>query len=113
VGPREGRPPLLQSCPGRFAISPRYAALLTDPRAALFRTQGLVRSRIANFSFNSFVLCLRLTAVARRAVDMLDALDRKRGKGPEVVRVERVVVNEGGQAIVGNVQPAVSKVKKG
>ena len=38
--------------------------------------------------------------------DMLEALDRKRGKGPQVVRVERVVVNEGGQAIVGNVQPA-------
>ena len=36
--------------------------------------------------------------------DMLDALDRKRGKGPQVVRVERVVVHEGGQAIVGNVQ---------
>jgi hypothetical protein len=35
---------------------------------------------------------------------MLDALDRKRGKGPQVVRVERVVVHEGGQAIVGNVQ---------
>jgi hypothetical protein len=39
--------------------------------------------------------------------DMLEALDRKRGKGPQVVRVERVVVHEGGQAIVGNVQPAV------
>jgi hypothetical protein len=36
--------------------------------------------------------------------DMLEALDRKRGKGPQVVRVERVVVHEGGQAIVGNVQ---------
>jgi hypothetical protein len=45
-----------------------------------------------------------------RMTDMLEALDRKRGKGPQVVRVERVVVNEGGQAIVGNVQPAVSKV---
>jgi hypothetical protein len=36
--------------------------------------------------------------------DMLDALDRRRGKEPQVVRVERVVVHEGGQAIVGNVQ---------
>jgi hypothetical protein len=44
---------------------------------------------------------------------MLEALDRKRGKGPQIVRVERVVVHEGGQAIVGNVQPAVSKVGKG
>jgi len=44
--------------------------------------------------------------LARGMTDMLDALDRKRGKGPQVVRVERVVVHEGGQAIVGNVQPA-------
>jgi hypothetical protein len=35
------------------------------------------------------------------------------GKGPQVVRVERVVVHEGGQAIVGNVQPAASKVELG
>jgi hypothetical protein len=50
--------------------------------------------------------------LARGMTDMLEALDRKRGKGPQVVRVERVVVNEGGQAIVGNVQPAV-KVRRG
>jgi hypothetical protein len=42
--------------------------------------------------------------MARAMTDMLDALDRKRGKGPQVVRVERVVVHEGGRAIVGNVQ---------
>ena len=42
--------------------------------------------------------------LARGMTDMLDALDRKRGKGPQVVRVERVVVHQGGQAIVGNVQ---------
>jgi hypothetical protein len=41
--------------------------------------------------------------MARAMTDMLDALDRKRGKGAQVVRVERVVVHEGGQAIVGNV----------
>lgn len=43
--------------------------------------------------------------LARAMTDMLEALDRKRGKGPQVVRVERVVVHEGGQAIVGNVTP--------
>jgi hypothetical protein len=43
--------------------------------------------------------------LARGMTDMLDALDRKRGKGgQQVVRVERVVVHEGGQAIVGNVK---------
>jgi hypothetical protein len=48
--------------------------------------------------------------LARGMTDMLEALDRKRGKGPQVVRVERVVVNEGGQAIVGNVRSTVSEV---
>jgi hypothetical protein len=42
--------------------------------------------------------------LSRAMADMLDALERKRGKGPQVVRVERVVVQEGGQAIVGTVQ---------
>src|SRR4051794_39944753 len=46
--------------------------------------------------------------LARGMADMLDALDRKRGKAPQVVRVERVVIHEGGQAIVGNVQPAAA-----
>jgi len=41
--------------------------------------------------------------LARGMTEMLDALDRKRGKGPQVVRVERVVVQDGGQAIVGAV----------
>jgi hypothetical protein len=40
---------------------------------------------------------------SRNFIELLAALDRKRGKG-QVVRVERVVVNEGGKAIVGNVQ---------
>lgn len=47
--------------------------------------------------------------LARGMTDMVDALNRKRGKGHQVVRVERVVVHEGGQAIVGSVRPA-SKV---
>jgi hypothetical protein len=42
--------------------------------------------------------------LARAMTDMLDALDRKRGKGAQVVRVERVVIHEGGRAIVGNVR---------
>jgi hypothetical protein len=43
----------------------------------------------------------------RAMTDMLEALDRKRGKAPQVVRVERVIVQDGGQAVVGNVNPAV------
>jgi len=34
----------------------------------------------------------------------LDTLKRYRSKGQQVVRVEHVTVNEGGQAIVGNVE---------
>jgi hypothetical protein len=41
--------------------------------------------------------------LARAMVDMVEAVDRKRGKAQQVVRVERVVVEDGGQAIVGNV----------
>jgi hypothetical protein len=48
-------------------------------------------------------LCKDGVNLAPGMADMLDALDRKRGKGPQVVRVERVVVNSGGQAVVGAV----------
>jgi hypothetical protein len=41
--------------------------------------------------------------LCRGVVDMVDVLDRKRGKVSQTVRVERVVVHEGGQAIVGTV----------
>ncbi len=43
------------------------------------------------------------TNMSRALVDMVEALARHRGKGPQVVRVERVVVQDGGQAIVGAV----------
>ncbi len=46
-------------------------------------------------------------------VDMVEAIDRRRGKGPQVVRVERVVVHEGGQAIVGSVTNAAAVGKRG
>lgn len=38
--------------------------------------------------------------LSRAMVDMAEAIDRRRGKGPQVVRV---VVHEGGQAIVGTI----------
>ena len=43
--------------------------------------------------------------LARAMVDMAEAIERRRGKRPQVVRVERVVVQDGGQAIVGAVAP--------
>jgi hypothetical protein len=46
-------------------------------------------------------------SLARGVVEMVAALDRKRGKiGNQVVRVEHVTVQAGGQAIVGNVAGA-------
>ncbi len=45
--------------------------------------------------------------LGRAMVEVVEALDRRRGKGPrQVVRVERVVVQDGGQAIVGPVSAA-------
>lgn len=37
----------------------------------------------------------------RAFADMAEAIDRRRGKGQQTVRVEHVTVNAGGQAIVG------------
>jgi len=42
--------------------------------------------------------------LSRTHAALVEALNRHRGKGTQVVRVERVVVNEGGQAIVGTVE---------
>jgi hypothetical protein len=42
---------------------------------------------------------------SRTFIELLSALDRKRGKGgQQVVRVEHVHVHPGGQAVVGNVK---------
>ena len=41
--------------------------------------------------------------LSRTHATLLEALNRHRGKGQQIVRVERVTVHEGGQAIVGSV----------
>ena len=63
-------------------------------RAHLNAQNGEVASRLLRDGAN----------MARGMTDMLAAFDRKRGKGPQVIRVERMVVQGGGQAVVGNVQ---------
>lgn len=51
--------------------------------------------------------------LSRAFLDVLAALDRKRGKGVrQVVRVERVMVAPGGQAIVGSVQAGAAGRKQ-
>jgi predicted component of type VI protein secretion system len=50
---------------------------------------------------------------SRTFIELLSALDRKRGKGgQQVVRVEHVHVHRGGQAIVGNVRGGDTAVAK-
>jgi hypothetical protein len=77
------------------AVALHHATMECFRRAALPNQHSDVASKLRRDGAN----------LARGMTDMLDALDRKRGKGPQVVRVERVVVHEGGQAIVGNVAP--------
>ncbi len=48
--------------------------------------------------------------LSRTMADMVAALDRKRGKGPQVIRVERMVVQDGGQAVVGTVQTGSARL---
>jgi len=55
----------------------------------------------------------RNTAIklSRGVIEVLDALDRKRGKNrKQVMRIERVTVQAGGQAVVGNVTPGATGV---
>ncbi len=47
----------------------------------------------------------RITKLMRTFTAQMEALNRYRGKGQQKVTVEHIHVNEGGQAIVGNVNP--------
>ncbi len=78
------------------AVALHFASLECSRRAMLPQQSADVASKLRKDAANS----------ARAMIDMCEALDRRRGKGPQVVRVERVVVNEGGQAVVGNVTNA-------
>ncbi len=80
------------------AVALHYASLDCSRRAMIQGQPGEIASRLRKDAANS----------ARAMVEMCEAIDRRRGKGPQVVRVERVVVNEGGQAIVGPVVAGAS-----
>jgi len=45
-----------------------------------------------------------MTKLMRTSTNQVEALQRYRGKGKQVIQVQHVQVNDGGQAIVGNVQ---------
>jgi hypothetical protein len=77
------------------AMAAHHASIECSRRAMLpdqpFEAAQALRKAAANAS--------------RTFIELLSALDRKRGKGgQQVVRVEHVHVHPGGQAIVGNVQ---------
>ena len=46
----------------------------------------------------------RMAKLMRVFTSQLEALQRYRGKGQQTIQVQHVQVNEGGQAVVGNVQ---------
>jgi hypothetical protein len=81
------------------AVALHFGAMECFRRAVLVGQQADTASKLRRDGAN----------LARGVTDMLEALDRKRGKGPQVVRVERVVVHEGGQAIVGSVTAALGR----
>ena len=80
------------------AVALHYASLECSRKAMVQGQPSDIAARLRRDAANS----------ARAMVDMCEALDRRRGKGPQVFRVERVVVNEGGQAVVGNVTTSAS-----
>jgi hypothetical protein len=75
------------------AVALHHAAMECFRRAMIPDQPGEAAARLRRDAAN----------LSRAMADMAEAIDRRRGKGPQVVRVERVVVNEGGQAIVGAV----------
>ena len=73
---------------------------LHDAAMECFR-RGAMREQSPEYRDTNLTQANKLV---RSYVVLLEALDRHRGKGqPQVVRVERVTVNAGGQAIVGAV----------
>jgi hypothetical protein len=71
------------------------------------------RAMLADQPFEAAQALRKAAANASRTfIELLSALDRKRGKGgQQVVRVEHVHVHSGGQAIVGNVKAGDTRVE--
>jgi len=76
-----------------------------------FLIVALVSYRYIEFPGSTWFQVLRLTDIRPRPLGLggqslraVEALKRYRSRGDQTVRVEHVTVNEGGQAIVGNVR---------
>jgi hypothetical protein len=100
----------------RFGVEAALAFAPADAVEGLIVAQAIAmhhaamdftrRAMTAEFSDVAQANLKAAANASRTFSELLGALDRKRGKGPQVVRVERVVIHEGGQAIVGNVNGA-------
>ncbi|WP_237483016.1 HGGxSTG domain-containing protein [Lichenibacterium dinghuense] len=76
------------------AVAMHVATVECSRRAMLPQQQSDVSSKLRRDAVNS----------ARTLIKLTEAIQRRRGKGTgQTVRVERVIVNEGAQAMVGNV----------
>ena len=87
----------------RSPIEGMLAAQMMAVHSAAMEAMG--RANLAGQTFEARAMNLaQASKLTRSYVALLEALDRHRGKGqPQVVRVERVTVEAGGQAIVGAV----------
>ena len=80
-------------------------------QAVALHMMGMVAGRRAHAQGQQSDVAARLRKDAINAMrgmtDMLAALDRKRGKGGQHIRVEKVLVTEGGALIGGNAHRAL------
>ncbi len=108
----EGTPPEQIVAATAAALSAVQGFAPRDPVEGMMAAQAVALHHAAMECFRramipgqSFEVADRLRRqganLSRAMADMAEGIDRRRGKGPQVVRVERVVVQDGGQAIVG------------
>ena len=72
------------------AVALHFASMECSRRAMLPQQSADIASKLRKDAANT----------SRAMIEMCEALDRRRGKGPQTIRVERVVVQDGGQAVV-------------
>ena len=112
----EGTPPEQIVAATAAALSAVQGFVPRDPVEGMMAAQAVALHHAAMECFRRAMIPAQPFEVAdrlrrqganlsRAMVDMAEAIDRRRGKGPQVVRVERVVVQDGGQAIVGAITP--------
>ncbi len=78
------------------AVAAHFGAMECYRRAMVSGQPAEVATRLRRDAAN----------LSRTMADMLAALDRKRGRSPQVIRVEKLVVQDGGRAVVANVRGA-------